>query len=106
MLDIGVGDEIHQPSDPNEPYLGFDDDGYYWFLYPLFEKLFTETGQFIDLYGYALFAGADLQALSRMLDEARTLVEAQPNSWRVPSAARQEGRIPASNYFDCLRHLA
>ena len=61
MLDIGVGDEIHQPSDPNEPFLAFGDDGYYWFLYPMFESLFAETGQFIDLYGYALFAGADLR---------------------------------------------
>ena len=50
MLDIGVGDALHQPSDPAEPSLGFEgDDGYYWFLHPLFERLAAETGQYIDL---------------------------------------------------------
>src|SRR4051812_44751913 len=83
MLDIGVGDAIHQPSDPAEPSLGFEDDGYYWFLHPLLERLAGETGQYIDLYGYALFAGADLLALGRMLADARRLVEAQPESWEV-----------------------
>ncbi len=83
MLDIGVGDAIHQPSDPAEPSLGFEDDGYYWFLHPLFERLADETGQYIDLYGYALFAQADLLALDRMLTDARRLAEAQPASWEV-----------------------
>lgn len=87
MLDIGVGDGIHRPSDPNEPSLYFDDDGYYWFLYPLFERLAAETGQFIDLYGYAIFAGSDIVALTRILMEAKRLVEAQPATWKVQTAA-------------------
>jgi hypothetical protein len=87
MLDIGIGDALHQPSDPAEPSLGFEgDDGYYWFLHPLFERLAAETGQYIDLYGYARFAGPDLLALSRMLAEARRLVEGQPESWSVQTA--------------------
>jgi hypothetical protein len=84
MLDIGVGDTFYQPSDPNEPSLGFEgDEGYYWFLHPLFERLAAETGQYIDLYGNAMFAGPNLAALGRMLAEARRLVEAQPVSWQV-----------------------
>src|SRR5262245_50339246 len=86
MLDIGVGDALYQPSDPNEPSLGFEDDGYYWFLHPLFEGLMVETGQYIDLYGSAMFAGPDLAALGRMLTEARRQVEARPESWEVQTA--------------------
>ena len=79
MLDIGVGDALCQPPDPDEPSLGLEDDGYYWFLHPLFERLAGETGQYIDLYGDALFAGPDLLALSRMLSEARRLVGPSPS---------------------------
>lgn len=88
MLDIGVGDAAspYQPSAPAEPSLGLEDDGYYWFLNPLFGQLAGETGQYIDLYGYAAFAGPDLAALDRMLSEARRLVEAQPESWPVQTA--------------------
>lgn len=87
MLDIGVGDALYQASDPDEPSLGFEgDDGYYWFLHPLLEQLAGETGQYIDLYGYAMFAGPDLLALARMLSEARRLVEAQPATWLVQTA--------------------
>lgn len=85
MLDIGVGDTANpfQPPDPAEPSLGLEDDGYYWFLHPLFEQLLVETGQYIDLYGYAVFAGANLVALNTMLTEARRRVEAQPEIWDV-----------------------
>ncbi|AWM38166.1 hypothetical protein GobsT_37300 [Gemmata obscuriglobus] len=87
MLDIGVGDAPYQASDPDEPSLGFEgDDGYYWFLHPLFERLAAETGQYIDLYGCALFAGPDLTALTRMLADARRLVEAQAEAWEVQTA--------------------
>ncbi|MGL6096740.1 MAG: hypothetical protein ACRC7O_13210 [Fimbriiglobus sp.] len=83
MTDIGVSDGIRHPPDPNEPSLSFADDGYYWFLHPLFERLRTETGQYVDLYGDAIFAGPRLTALGRMLAEARQLVEAQPEFWKV-----------------------
>ena len=46
-------------------------------------RLAAETGQYIDLYGDALFAGPDLAALRRVLAEARRVVEAQPESWQV-----------------------
>ena len=83
MLDIGVGNALYQPSDPNEPSLGLEDDGYYWFLHPLFERLTAETGQYIDLYGDAMFAGPDLAALGLALADARRAVAAQPASWQV-----------------------
>jgi hypothetical protein len=83
MLDIGVGDELGKPPSESEPRLGLDNDGYYWFLHPHFEKLRSETGQYIDLYGDVAFVGANLDALERMLTDARRMVESQPTSWKV-----------------------
>lgn len=83
MLDIGVGSEAGKPPSAVEPKFGLDNDGYYWFLYPLFEQLRDATSQYIDLYGDAAFAGPDLDELERMLSAARRLVEAQPESWEV-----------------------
>jgi len=42
-----------------------DDAAPYWFMHTLFEKLAAETGQYIDLYGSASFAGARLTALNQ-----------------------------------------
>src|SRR4051812_32375630 len=82
MLDIGVGYDVGKPPTATEPGLALD-DGYYWFLHPLFEELRVVTGEYIDLYGDAAFIGPDLDALERMLSAARRLVEAQPEFWEV-----------------------
>ena len=83
MLDIGVGHAVNHPPSGMFPVITLDDDGYYWFLYPLFERLAAETGEFIDLYGIATFFGDDLSALERMLKTARDLVLSQPETWKV-----------------------
>jgi hypothetical protein len=82
-LDIGVGDGSSMTPDLGEPSLSLNDDGYYWFLHPLWERLQSETGQYIDMYGEASFADEELAALGRVLAEARRLVEAQPRAWSV-----------------------
>jgi hypothetical protein len=82
-LDLGIGDGVSLIPKQGEPSLWLDSDGYYWFLHPLFEKLQSETGQYIDLYGDASFTGASLSALERMVAEAMGLVQAQPATWQV-----------------------
>jgi hypothetical protein len=82
-LDIGVGSGSSFCPVRGEPSLSFESDGYYWFLHPLFEGLRTDTGQFIDLFGDASFAGNEIFALERMLKAAKELVLAQPRSWDV-----------------------
>ena len=82
-LNIGVGDGKSLVPLPGEPSLSLDNDGYYWFLLSLFERLCAETGQMIDLYGDASFAGASLTALERIVAEARTMVLAKPEFWSV-----------------------
>ena len=82
-LDIGVGNGSSFVPVQGEPALYLDDDGYYWFLHPLFARLQAETGQYIDLYGDAAFTGPELASLKLMLAEARTLAEAQTHSWQV-----------------------
>jgi hypothetical protein len=82
-LDIGMGDGSSYVPVPGEPLLWLEDDAPYWFLHPLFERLATQTGQYIDLYGDASFAGEQLTALREMLIEAQRLAESQPDSWQV-----------------------
>jgi hypothetical protein len=82
-LDIGVGDGSSLVPAQGEPSLWLEDDAPYWFLHPLFERLAARTGQYIDLYGDASFAGEPLAALKEMLTEARRLAESQPDSWEV-----------------------
>lgn len=61
--------------------LSFDDDGYYWFLHPLFERLRDESGKYVDLYGDALFNRDDYPRLRRLLDEADGMTRRQPKAW-------------------------
>ena len=71
--------DVYVQPQPELPRIGskysricsFEDDGYYWFLYPLFEELAKETGQHIDLYDGAAFSGISLEALARTIASAR-----------------------------------
>jgi hypothetical protein len=82
-LDIGIGDGTSLIPVQGEPSLYLEDDGYYWFLHPLFERLCAETRQYIDLYGDASFFDGALTALEQLLVEARDLIESQPETWQV-----------------------
>src|SRR5262249_15998931 len=82
-LDVGIGDGTSLIPMPSEPSLCLNSDGYYCFLHPLFERLRTETGQYIDLYGDASFFGDSLSALERVVADAKRLVLSQPATWRV-----------------------
>jgi len=82
-LCIGIGDGSSLVPVQGEPSLFLDDDGYYWFLHPLFGRLQAETGQYIDLYGDASFLGESLAALERLLSEAQRLIESHPDTWDV-----------------------
>jgi len=82
-LNIGIGDSTSLIPVQGEPSLCLEDDGYYWFLYPLFDRLRVETGQYIDLYGDASFGDGALAALERLLAEARARIESQPDEWEV-----------------------
>src|SRR5437879_580930 len=82
-LDLGIGDRTSLQPLQSEPSLCLNDDGYYWFLHPLFEQLRAETGQYIDLYGGASFDDGGLIALEKMLAQAARLVSGQPATWLV-----------------------
>ena len=82
-LDIGIGDGVSVRPLASEPSISLEDDGYYWYLHPLFEELRAVTGQYIDLYGDASFSGSMLPALEDTVSRAHDLVERQPASWKV-----------------------
>jgi hypothetical protein len=83
VLEIGVDYAVNHPPSGMFPCIALDDDGYYWFLHPLFERLAAETGEYIDLYGNATFFGGDLCALEQMLTKARGMVLSLPEAWDV-----------------------
>jgi hypothetical protein len=91
-LDIGVSDGSSLVPVQGEPSLWLQDDAPYWFLLPLFERLAAQTGEYIDLYGNASFAGEHLAALEDMLAEAQRLAESQPASWEVHVGTRVSPR--------------
>ncbi len=82
-LEIGIGQDSSWTPDRSEPLLYLEDDGYYWFLHPLLERLAKATGQYVDLYGGASFAGDHLTALEQTLADAQQLVMSQPEEWSV-----------------------
>lgn len=83
MLQIGLGTSASPVPHSDQPSLFLDDDGYYWFLHPLFTQLAEQTGQYIDLYGNAYFEGTRISPLQEVLTQARQQVEKQPGTWRV-----------------------
>jgi hypothetical protein len=82
-LDIGIGDGASPIPIEGGPQVCLENDGYYWYLHPLFERLAQETGQYIDLYGDAVFAGEQLAALERILTEAQHQILSEPSEWSV-----------------------
>ena len=96
--------DIYLQPDPVMPrindtyeHLGafYDTEGYYWFLEPLFAELYKTTGQYIDLYGGAIFHGEALKALAEMLLTAHEQVSAQPESWEVVTSIQLDS-VPGS----------
>ncbi len=82
-LDVGI-QVASLPKYPlKECVLSFDNDGYYWFLHPLFEDLANRTGKYIDLYGAACFQVDELFHIEKLLEDARGLVQSQSIEWEV-----------------------
>ncbi|BCM92447.1 hypothetical protein IAD21_04327 [Abditibacteriota bacterium] len=80
-----------------------EEEGYYWFLYPLFQQLQKRTGQFVDQYGVAIFGGDNLDSLANTIAAARQLTENHPEEWDVvvgfevgPARPRREIRQPVN----------
>jgi len=93
----------------DEPRVRFDDDAYYWFMWPLFEALAKRTGQLVDLYGKATFREDSLAALRDTVSEARRLVSAKPDSWQVVvgwmDMSRKQERYATAQRADFIRLL-
>jgi len=49
--------------------LSFEDDGYYWYMHPYFEKLLEDTGIYIDLYGYAQFNRGNINQIEITINQ-------------------------------------
>lgn len=60
-----------------------EDEGYYCFLHPLFEKLQTRTRIYIDLYGNAKFHQGNIHEIESVVKEAQGMIENMPMTWQV-----------------------
>ncbi len=61
----------------------FEDDGYYWFMHPWFERLAEQTGKYIDLYGGSEFSPIEFQRLRTITAEVRKQIMERPTTWQV-----------------------
>src|SRR4030095_1353279 len=61
----------------------FEPEAYYWFLYPLIEKLRDSHRKYIDLYGGCAFTPQELGLIRELISDAERLVQQQPNRFRV-----------------------
>lgn len=79
-LDVWIGDW----NDPgSELAASFEPEAYYWFLYPLIERLQQSHGKYIDLYGGCEFKPNELALFENFLSDAVALVQRQPRRIRV-----------------------
>lgn len=69
-------------------HFSFDDDGYYWFLYPSIEKLREQTGIYIDLYGDAEFHKGNIDQLESLIQDARVRMNDKPEYWQEHCGAQ------------------
>jgi hypothetical protein len=76
------------PGGDGEYVCSLEDDGYYWFLEPFFGDLAEQTGQYVGLYGGAVFGGAALEVFQRTLAAARERTAAMPDRWEVVTGLR------------------
>lgn len=77
--------------------LSFVDEGYDWFLHPLFAALAERIGIYIDLYGDASFHPGNINHLERLIVDARAFAQDQPETWQV-SIGRQSVPIEREIY--------
>jgi hypothetical protein len=84
----------------------FEDDAYYWFLYPVFVKLFETTGEFISLYGNACFEGESLEALRAALEQAKQMALLLPEQWTVHDGTYDPEKVRRETLLRLLDDLA
>ena len=75
-LDLGLADGPHARHPGSS--VSFDNDAYYWFCFPFFEKLHERTGEIIDLYDGASFGGDQLACFASTVADLRVAASALP----------------------------
>ena len=83
-LDIGIGDGASLVPSQDEPRLTLDEEeGYYWHMRPVFERVARLTGQQIDMCTDASFFGTALDRLATELAVFRDEIQSEPLTWQV-----------------------
>jgi hypothetical protein len=81
--------DISIESDKGANYqMSLDDDGYYWYLHPLFEELRDRTGIYIDLYGDATFHRGNVSQLESLIIKANAFLKKEPDKWKVQTSVQ------------------
>jgi hypothetical protein len=94
MVGIGLPNpRVDRGLRPDEPRVMFEDDAAFRFLAPLVDALERETGERIDPYGDAEFAGPALDALERFAAAAHAMVVAKTEIFGVDTGAGLVGDV-------------
>lgn len=106
-LTIGIAVEGSQPVELEAATrVDLEDDGYYWFLYPMFERLAERTGQMVDLYDGAIFCGPTIADLRQTVAEAARRVGTMPEEWNVQTGTEMGSMLhpkPPTPIYSAVR---
>ncbi len=69
------------------------EEGYYWYLWPFFERLWKSTKQMIDLYGDADFDSQNLDSLRGILIEAKDSLKDKPDILEVNYGTQDNKKV-------------
>ena len=81
-LDVYLQKDNSLPEICENRFLSFEDDGYFWFLYPFFESISKQTNQKIDRCEDAFFKGKDLDLFDKMIEQAKEVIIQKPDIWQ------------------------
>jgi len=106
-LDIGV-----KKGEATDYTLSFENDGYYWYLHPLFEKMAESIGIYIDLYGDAEFNKDNIVHLESLLAEANNMISKEADYWNVHTGTQTKpehkeiySKVSKTNFINKLNFL-
>jgi hypothetical protein len=105
-LTIGIAANPSGMEIKHTDVVPFEDDGYYWFLYPAFVKLYERTGQFISLYGNACFEGESLETLRALLEQAKQMALLLSETWTVHDGTYDPGKVRREALLTLVDDLA
>ena len=80
-LDLYLQTDASLPTTLENRFLSFEDDGYFWFLYPFLQNISKQTNKEIGPCEDSFFHGQDLDLFNQMIEQVRKEIASKPVIW-------------------------